>query len=83
METSAQQREEREKGKLVKRDSAPQSPRWKSRNHPAISGDELDWQKAASPRAGTRLWVRQFGKWVLGQGRMLKEEEEDDDQGPI
>lgn len=78
MKTSAQQREEREKGKLVKRDSIPQNPRWKSRSRLASSRDEPDWQEeAASPGAGTRLWVHQFGDWVLGQGRMLKKEEED------
>lgn len=47
-ETSAQQRKEKEKGELVKRDSIPQSPCWKSR-----SEDELDWQEeAARPGIG-------------------------------
>jgi len=73
---------EREKGELAKRDSVPQSPRWKSRSHPASSGDELDGQEeAAGPRAGTGLWVHQFGNWVLGQ--VLRKEEEEDDQEPI
>lgn len=64
MKTSAQQREEREKGKLVKRDSVPKSPRWKSHSRPVSSGNELDWQEeAASPGQG-----QGYGSINLGTG---------------
>lgn len=83
METSAQQREEREKGQLVKRDSIPQSPHRKSHSCPASNGDELDWQEAAdNAGAGTELWVHHFGNWVLGHSTMLRKEGEED-QGPL
>lgn len=80
METSTQQREEREKGKLVKRDSVPQSPRCKPCSRPASSADERGQQEeSAGLRAGTGLWVHQFGNWVVGQGKILRKEEEEDD----
>lgn len=59
-ETSAQQRKEKEKDELVKRDSIPQSPCWKSH-----SGDELDWQEQAA-RHGTGAVAPSV--WELGSG---------------